>query len=86
MGRTEQVKDTLSPAWQHKFVVDYKFEERQLVKFAVYDWDGKSSDLRYKYNTIHNIICNKIYNTIYNTIQYNLQDNTNYNIITSTIQ
>jgi len=42
-GRTERISDTLSPSWHKKFVMDYKFEERQLLKFAIYDVDSESS-------------------------------------------
>ncbi len=45
VGRTEQVKDTVNPEWQHKFVLEYSFEERQPVKFEVYDWDVKNARL-----------------------------------------
>ena len=44
-GRTEQIEDSLCPSWQKKFVMDYKFEERQHLKFAVYDLDSSSSQL-----------------------------------------
>ena len=44
-GRTERISDTLSPSWHKKFVMDYKFEERQLLKFAIYDMDSESSRL-----------------------------------------
>ena len=44
-GRTELIKDSLSPAWQKKFIMDYKFEERQVLKFEVYDMDSESSRL-----------------------------------------
>ena len=37
VGRTETLDDTLNPVWQKKFVLDYKFEERQHIKFCVYD-------------------------------------------------
>lgn len=30
IGRTEMVKDSLSPQWMRKFEVDYRFEERQV--------------------------------------------------------
>nr|XP_027239521.1 copine-9-like [Penaeus vannamei] len=43
IGRTEMVKDSLSPQWMRKFEVDYRFEERQVLKFAVFDWDNKST-------------------------------------------
>ena len=39
-GRTEQIKDSLDPKWQTKFVIEYRFEERQMLKFAVYDIDS----------------------------------------------
>ncbi len=46
VGRTEMLKNTLNPSWQHKFVLDYCFEQRQLVKFEVYDWDNKSTNVK----------------------------------------
>ena len=45
LGRTELIKDTLNPAWEKRFVVDYSFEERQIVKFEIYDWDMDSTNL-----------------------------------------
>jgi hypothetical protein len=30
VGRTEQVKNNLSPSWNTKFTLDYRFEERQV--------------------------------------------------------
>merc|ERR1711963_219521 len=45
VGRTEMIKDNLNPAWEKKFVVDYSFEERQVVKFEVYDFDSDSKNL-----------------------------------------
>merc|ERR1711935_1296012 len=42
IGRTEMIKDTLNPSWEKKLVVDYSFEERQVVKFEIYDWDVES--------------------------------------------
>jgi len=45
LGRTEKIKDTLNPAWEKRFVVDYSFEERQIVKFEIYDWDMDSTNL-----------------------------------------
>jgi len=44
-GRTELISDSLNPQWQKKFIMDYKFEERQLLKFAVYDMDSESHSL-----------------------------------------
>lgn len=45
LGRTETIMDNLSPHWQKKFVVEYSFEERQEIKFEVYDTDAASSKL-----------------------------------------
>ena len=39
-GRTEKILDSLDPHWQTKFVIDYRFEERQMLRFAVYDIDS----------------------------------------------
>jgi len=44
-GRTELINDTLNPSWQKKFIIDYKFEERQMLKLSVYDMDSESSRL-----------------------------------------
>jgi len=44
-GRTETAENTLNPSWHTKFVIDFKFEERQLLKFAVYDVDSDSRRL-----------------------------------------
>ena len=46
VGRTEQIKDNNNPEWQKKFVLDYSFEERQPIKFEIYDWDNKSSNVQ----------------------------------------
>jgi len=43
--RTERIADNLSPSWTKKFVIDYKFEERQMLRFAVYDFDNNSTNL-----------------------------------------
>ena len=43
--RTERIEDSVSPSWTKKFVIDYKFEERQMLRFAVYDIDSSSSSL-----------------------------------------
>ena len=45
VGRTETIADNLSPVWQKKIILDYNFEQRQLVKFVVYDSDSNSSRL-----------------------------------------
>ncbi|KAK4304696.1 hypothetical protein Pmani_023368 [Petrolisthes manimaculis] len=43
IGRTEMIKDQLNPQWIRKVEVDYRFEERQLLRFSVFDWDTSSS-------------------------------------------
>ncbi|XP_076035926.1 copine-8-like isoform X2 [Oratosquilla oratoria] len=45
VGRTEIIQDSLNPEWVKKFEVDYRFEERQVLRFSVYDWDTKSTRL-----------------------------------------
>lgn len=45
IGKTETIMNTLNPAWQTKFVMEYKFEARQLLKFEVYDSDSDSARL-----------------------------------------
>jgi len=44
-GRTETIKDSLNPRWGKKFIMEYRFEERQLLKFAVYDVDSNCASL-----------------------------------------
>ena len=39
-GRTEKILNSLDPHWETKFVMDYRFEERQMLRFAVYDIDS----------------------------------------------
>ena len=41
-ARTEQITDSLNPRWQTKFQMDYKFEERQMLRLAIYDIDSDS--------------------------------------------
>uniref|UniRef100_A0A8C4RQX2 C2 domain-containing protein n=1 Tax=Erpetoichthys calabaricus TaxID=27687 RepID=A0A8C4RQX2_ERPCA len=45
VGRTERVKNCLSPKFAKKFSIDYYFEVVQKMKFAVYDIDNKTVDL-----------------------------------------
>ncbi len=45
VGRTEQILNNVNPEWQKKFVLDYSFEERQQLKFEIYDWDTKHGSL-----------------------------------------
>jgi len=44
-GKTETIDNTLEPHFQKKFVLSYKFEERQQLRFDVYDSDSSSSNL-----------------------------------------
>nr|XP_021403390.1 copine-5 isoform X2 [Lonchura striata domestica] len=44
-GRTEVIDKSLNPDFLHKFVLDYCFEERQNLRFDLYDVDSKSPDL-----------------------------------------
>jgi len=44
-GRTEKIQDTHHPRWETKFIIDYRFEERQLLKLAVYDIDSRNAKL-----------------------------------------
>ncbi|XP_071816097.1 copine-8-like isoform X1 [Apostichopus japonicus] len=43
--RTEQIQNTLNPDFVHKFNLTYYFEERQLLKFEIYDVDSPRSKL-----------------------------------------
>ncbi|XP_016423946.1 copine-8-like [Sinocyclocheilus rhinocerous] len=44
-GRTEVIDNTLNPDFVHKFMLDYFFEERQNLRFDLYDLDSKSENL-----------------------------------------
>ncbi|KAL0968628.1 hypothetical protein UPYG_G00269350 [Umbra pygmaea] len=44
-GRTEVIDNTLNPHFVRKFVMDYFFEERQNLRFDLYDLDSKSDNL-----------------------------------------
>jgi len=46
LARTETIDNNLNPAWQTKFVLEYKFESRQELKLEVYDSDGDSTNLK----------------------------------------
>jgi hypothetical protein len=39
-------QDTLNPVWHRKLVLEYHFEERQLIQFKVFDRDSASEDLQ----------------------------------------
>jgi hypothetical protein len=40
------LQDTLNPVWHRKLVLEYHFEERQLIQFKVFDRDSASEDLQ----------------------------------------
>ncbi|XP_037395865.1 copine-8 isoform X3 [Pygocentrus nattereri] len=44
-GRTEVIDNTLNPEFVRKFILDYFFEERQNLRFDLYDVDSKSTNL-----------------------------------------
>jgi hypothetical protein len=39
-------QDTLNPVWHKKLVLEYKFEERQVLQFKVFDRDSTSEELQ----------------------------------------
>ena len=45
-GRTEKLKDTLSPEWITRIPVDYFENEDSTCKFVVYDFDKNNTDLK----------------------------------------
>ncbi|XP_077565868.1 copine-8 isoform X1 [Stigmatopora nigra] len=44
-GRTEVIDNTLNPDFVRKFILNYFFEERQNLRFDLYDVDSKSANL-----------------------------------------
>nr|KAF6494362.1 copine 8 [Rousettus aegyptiacus] len=44
-GRTEVIDNTLNPDFVRKFILDYFFEERENLRFDLYDVDSKSPNL-----------------------------------------
>jgi len=44
--RTETIQDNLDPVWHKKLVIEYRFEERQVMMFSVYDRDTASNNLQ----------------------------------------
>ncbi|XP_013395349.1 copine-8-like [Lingula anatina] len=44
-GRTEVVQNCLNPDFAKKFTIDYYFEQKQHLRFELYDQDSKSADL-----------------------------------------
>ncbi|XP_013408869.1 copine-8 isoform X2 [Lingula anatina] len=45
LGRTEVIWNNLNPDFVKKFTMHYFFEERQMLRFEVFDVDSKSADL-----------------------------------------
>ena len=46
VGRTEKIPESLSPRWTKKFLLQYRFEERQMLRFSVYDIDSSRETRR----------------------------------------
>ncbi|XP_054164374.1 copine-9-like [Oppia nitens] len=44
IGRTEVIKDNLNPDWIKKFDIQFKFNESQLLKFELWDFDPISGN------------------------------------------
>ncbi|KHJ85311.1 hypothetical protein OESDEN_14966 [Oesophagostomum dentatum] len=44
-GRTERLQNTLNPEWATQIRIEYFFEEKQTMKFEVYDIDSESPEL-----------------------------------------
>ena len=40
VDKTETIDNTLNPIFEKKFLMQFRFEERQLLRFSVYDRDG----------------------------------------------
>uniref|UniRef100_A0A8D0CTW7 Copine Va n=1 Tax=Sander lucioperca TaxID=283035 RepID=A0A8D0CTW7_SANLU len=55
-GRTEVIDNTLNPDFVRKYILDYFFEEKQTLRFDVYDIDSKSPDLA-KHDFLGQIYC-----------------------------
>uniref|UniRef100_A0A3B4AM02 C2 domain-containing protein n=1 Tax=Periophthalmus magnuspinnatus TaxID=409849 RepID=A0A3B4AM02_9GOBI len=55
-GRTEVIDNTLNPDFVRKYILDYFFEEKQNLRFDVYDIDSKSPDLG-KHDFLGQVFC-----------------------------
>ncbi|KAJ1349656.1 hypothetical protein KIN20_005253 [Parelaphostrongylus tenuis] len=44
-GRTEQLQNTLDPEWSTQIRIEYFFEEKQTMRFEIYDIDSTSTEL-----------------------------------------
>ncbi|KAF3689662.1 Copine-5 [Channa argus] len=57
-GRTEVIDNTLNPDFVRKYILDYFFEEKQNLRFDLYDVDSKSPDLsKHVSDNILRLIC-----------------------------
>ena len=45
VDKTETIDNTLNPLWEKKFILLYKFEVKQMLRFDVYDRDSESNRL-----------------------------------------
>uniref|UniRef100_A0A669BFT5 Copine Va n=1 Tax=Oreochromis niloticus TaxID=8128 RepID=A0A669BFT5_ORENI len=54
--RTEVIDNTLNPDFVRKYILDYFFEEKQNLRFDVYDIDSKSPDLA-KHDFLGQVFC-----------------------------
>nr|XP_057941711.1 copine-5-like isoform X3 [Doryrhamphus excisus] len=56
-GRTEVIDNTLNPDFVRKYILDYFFEEKQNLRFDVFDIDSKSPDMaKHVYCTLGEIV------------------------------
>uniref|UniRef100_A0A671W303 Copine Vb n=1 Tax=Sparus aurata TaxID=8175 RepID=A0A671W303_SPAAU len=55
-GRTEVIDNTLNPDFVRKYILDYFFEEKQSLRFDLYDVDSKSPDLS-KHDFLGQMFC-----------------------------
>uniref|UniRef100_A0A3B5RA65 Copine-8 n=1 Tax=Xiphophorus maculatus TaxID=8083 RepID=A0A3B5RA65_XIPMA len=56
-GRTEVIENTLNPDFVRKFVLDYFFEEKQNLRFDVYNVDMRSCNLSKHQDFLGQIFC-----------------------------
>ncbi|KAM6927916.1 LOW QUALITY PROTEIN: copine-9-like [Xenentodon cancila] len=56
-GRTEVIDNTLNPDFVRKFVLDFFFEEKQNLRFDVYNVDTRSSNLSKQQDFLGQIFC-----------------------------
>uniref|UniRef100_A0A4W5MDI0 Copine Vb n=1 Tax=Hucho hucho TaxID=62062 RepID=A0A4W5MDI0_9TELE len=55
-GRTEVIDNTLNPDFVRKYILDYFFEEKQNLRFDLFDVDSKSPDLS-KHDFLGQVFC-----------------------------